>query len=57
MVIPFHDVNPVRRTPWVTYGGSVAYVADILGFVAGAVVGLIMRASRPSQRRLACYRA
>lgn len=19
MVIPFHDVNPVRRTPWVTY--------------------------------------
>jgi membrane associated rhomboid family serine protease len=20
VVIPFHDVNPVRRTPWVTYG-------------------------------------
>ena len=20
MVIPVHDVNPLRRTPWVTYG-------------------------------------
>jgi hypothetical protein len=20
MVIPVHDINPLRRTPWVTYG-------------------------------------
>ncbi|MER5603992.1 rhomboid family intramembrane serine protease [Streptomyces sp. NPDC002265] len=30
MVIPVHDVNPVRRTPWVTYGLIVANVLVFL---------------------------
>ncbi len=30
MVIPVHDVNPVRRTPWVTYGLIAANVGVLL---------------------------
>ncbi|HEY8471655.1 MAG TPA: rhomboid family intramembrane serine protease [Natronosporangium sp.] len=30
MVLPFHDVNPVRRTPWVTYGLIAANVVVFL---------------------------
>ncbi|MEV0269476.1 rhomboid family intramembrane serine protease [Hamadaea sp. NPDC050747] len=30
MVIPIYDVNPVRRTPWVTYGLIVANVLALL---------------------------
>lgn len=30
MVIPVHDVNPVRRTPWVTYGLVAINVAVLL---------------------------
>ena len=30
MVIPVHDINPVRRTPWVTYGLIVANVIVFL---------------------------
>ncbi|MFF3462267.1 rhomboid family intramembrane serine protease [Streptomyces sp. NPDC001984] len=41
MVIPVHDVNPVRRTPWVTYA---LIVANVLVFLftpglAGSVAG------------------
>ncbi|MBN0046844.1 rhomboid family intramembrane serine protease [Streptomyces actuosus] len=41
MVIPVHDVNPVRRTPWVTYA---LIVTNVLVFVstpglAGSVAG------------------
>ncbi|MGW7408085.1 rhomboid family intramembrane serine protease [Streptomyces sp. NPDC054833] len=41
MVIPVHDVNPVRRTPWVTYA---LIAANVLVFVstpgiAGSVAG------------------
>ncbi|CAL9290810.1 rhomboid family intramembrane serine protease [Streptomyces sp. SudanB182_2057] len=41
MVIPVHDVNPVRRTPWVTYA---LIAANVLVFVtmpgmAGSVTG------------------
>ena len=51
MVLPVHDINPVRRTPWVTCGasgaGSVAYLAHVFGFLTGVVVGLIVRATSP----------
>ena len=30
MVIPVHDINPVRRTPWVTYGLVAANVIVLL---------------------------
>jgi len=30
MVIPVHDINPLRRTPWVTYGLIAANVAVLL---------------------------
>ena len=30
MVIPVHDINPVRRTPWVTYGLVAANVVVLL---------------------------
>ncbi|MEU9331710.1 rhomboid family intramembrane serine protease [Streptomyces sp. NPDC048290] len=41
MVIPVHDVNPVRRTPWVTYALIVANVVVFLVMpgIAGSVTG------------------
>ena len=30
MVIPVHDINPLRRTPWVTYGLVAANVVVLL---------------------------
>jgi hypothetical protein len=30
MVIPVHDINPLRRTPWVTYGLIAANVVVLL---------------------------
>jgi membrane associated rhomboid family serine protease len=40
MVIPFHDVNPVRRTPWVMRGLIAANVAAFLVTPAVATVGV-----------------
>ena len=31
----------------VTSAGSVAYLAHVFGFIAGAVIGLVVRASSP----------
>ncbi|MFI6460216.1 rhomboid family intramembrane serine protease [Streptomyces sp. NPDC050538] len=41
MVIPVHDVNPVRRTPWVTYALIAANVLVFLSTpgMAGSVAG------------------
>ncbi|MEU5593457.1 rhomboid family intramembrane serine protease [Streptomyces sp. NPDC020298] len=41
MVIPVHDVNPVRRTPWVTYALIAANVLVFLSTpgIAGSVAG------------------
>ncbi|MFJ5261981.1 rhomboid family intramembrane serine protease [Streptomyces sp. NPDC088387] len=41
MVIPVHDVNPVRRTPWVTYALIAANIAVFLTMpgIAGSVTG------------------
>jgi hypothetical protein len=30
VVLPVHDINPVRRTPWVTYGLVAANVVVLL---------------------------
>jgi membrane associated rhomboid family serine protease len=30
VVLPVHDLNPVRRTPWVTYGLVAANVIVLL---------------------------
>ncbi|HEV2376429.1 MAG TPA: hypothetical protein VGS19_30190, partial [Streptosporangiaceae bacterium] len=30
MVIPVHDINPLRRTPWVTYALVVANLVVLL---------------------------
>jgi membrane associated rhomboid family serine protease len=38
MVIPVHDINPLRRTPWVTYGLIAANVAVLL-FTPGTLPG------------------
>ncbi|GGS44949.1 rhomboid family intramembrane serine protease [Streptomyces griseoviridis] len=41
MVIPVHDVNPVRRTPWVTYALIAANLAVFLSMpgMAGSLTG------------------
>ena len=41
MVIPVHDVNPVRRTPWVTYALIAAnfYVFLVTPGIVGSVTG------------------
>ncbi|MDN3269659.1 rhomboid family intramembrane serine protease [Streptomyces sp. MA15] len=42
MVIPVHDVNPARRTPWVTYALIIANVVVFVAFtpgVAGSLTG------------------
>ncbi|EKX63719.1 rhomboid family intramembrane serine protease [Streptomyces ipomoeae] len=41
MVIPVHDVNPVRRTPWVTYTliGANVFVFVFMPGLAGSVAG------------------
>ncbi|MFF0458965.1 rhomboid family intramembrane serine protease [Streptomyces mexicanus] len=41
MVIPVHDVNPVRRTPWVTYALIVANIVVFLSTpgISGSVTG------------------
>ncbi|GGP69002.1 rhomboid family intramembrane serine protease [Streptomyces calvus] len=40
MVIPVHDVNPARRTPWVTYALLVANVV-VFVFLTPGVVGSV----------------
>ena len=39
MVIPVHDINPVRRTPWVTYALIAANVVVLLLFTPGGLPG------------------
>ncbi|MEY7977986.1 rhomboid family intramembrane serine protease [Streptomyces pilosus] len=40
MVIPVHDVNPARRTPWVTYALIAANFVVFLAFTPGVVDSL-----------------
>lgn len=40
VVIPVHDVNPVRRVPWVTYGLLAANVIVFLRSPASSFIGL-----------------
>lgn len=40
MVIPVHDVNPARRTPWVTYALLAANVVVFVVFTPGVVGSL-----------------
>jgi rhomboid family protein len=47
MVIPVHDVNPLRRTPWATYALVAANVVVFL-FTPGAIPGTA------SQARVVC---
>jgi membrane associated rhomboid family serine protease len=37
MVIPVHDINPLRRTPWVTYALIAVNVAVLLLFTPGGL--------------------
>src|SRR5215467_7649365 len=39
MVIPVHDLNPLRRTPWVTYALIAANVVVLLLLTPGGVPG------------------
>jgi membrane associated rhomboid family serine protease len=39
MVIPVHDINPLRRTPWVTYVLVAINVGVLLLFTPGALPG------------------
>jgi membrane associated rhomboid family serine protease len=73
-LVPFLFFIPLRIPAWLVLGlwfvlqwaysagyasggaGSVAYVAHIFGFVAGMVIGLILRASGPSQPGAVAYR-
>jgi len=40
VVIPIHDVNPVRRVPWMTYGLIAANVIVFLRTPASALIGV-----------------
>ncbi|MEQ8146650.1 rhomboid family intramembrane serine protease [Streptomyces sp. CNH189] len=40
MVIPVHDVNPARRTPWVTYALIVANIVVFVALTPGVVGSL-----------------
>jgi rhomboid family protein len=73
-LVPFLLFIPLRIPAWFVLGlwfvlqwaysagyasagaGSVAYVAHIFGFIAGVVIGLILRATGPPQPRPAGYR-
>ncbi|MBV9450933.1 MAG: rhomboid family intramembrane serine protease [Streptosporangiaceae bacterium] len=52
MVLPVHDVNPVRRTPWVTYGLVAANVIVLLFIPAShtSVTGSSTQAQLCSQQ-------
>jgi rhomboid family protein len=72
-LVPFLFFIPLRIPAWLVLGlwfvlqwaysagyasagvGSVAYVAHIFGFVTGALIGLIIRASGPAGPRTAPY--
>ncbi|GAA0679223.1 rhomboid family intramembrane serine protease [Streptomyces cellulosae] len=40
MVIPVHDVNPARRTPWVTYALIIANIVVFVAYTPGVVGSL-----------------
>jgi membrane associated rhomboid family serine protease len=44
MVIPVHDINPLRRTPWVTYG-LIAINVVVLLLTPGMVPGSLSQAA------------
>lgn len=54
MVLPFHDVNPVRRTPWVTYLLIAANLVVFLVSPAAATTG-IEGSSLAAQCRLQAF--
>jgi membrane associated rhomboid family serine protease len=45
MVIPVHDLNPLRRTPWVTYALIAANVVVFVAFTPGAIPGTAPQAT------------
>ena len=56
MVLPVHDVNPTRRTPWVTrlllLVNVVAFLlSDRASWVTGVDVGVDGGQGRPGSRR------
>jgi membrane associated rhomboid family serine protease len=44
MVIPVHDINPLRRTPWVTYALIAANVVVLLLLTPGMIPGSVPQA-------------
>jgi membrane associated rhomboid family serine protease len=44
MVIPVHDINPLRRTPWVTYALIAANVVVLVLLTPGMIPGSLPRA-------------
>ena len=74
-LVPFLFFIPLRIPAWIVLGlwfvlqwvysagyasagaGSVAYVAHVLGFIAGAIIGFILRAGGGSQPRAGAPRA
>jgi membrane associated rhomboid family serine protease len=51
MVIPVHDINPVRRTPWVTYALIAANVLVLLLFTPGGLPGTASSAATVCQQQ------
>ena len=55
MVIPVHDVNPLRRTPWVTYG-LIAINVVVLLLTPGMLPGSLGPAATVCQQQAFDYR-
>ena len=55
MVIPVHDVNPLRRTPWVTYGLVAANVVVLL-LTPGMLPGSLPQAATVCRQEAFDYR-
>ncbi len=55
VVIPVHDVNPARRTPWVTYALIAANLVVFLAFTPGVVDSLTGGSSLADLCRLQAF--
>jgi membrane associated rhomboid family serine protease len=56
MVIPVHDINPLRRTPWVTYGLIAINVVVLVLLTPGMIPGRTPQAVAACQQQAFDYR-
>jgi rhomboid family protein len=56
MVIPVHDINPLRRTPWVTYALIAANVLVLVLLTPGMIPGSMSQAATVCHQEAFDYR-